>query len=105
MNDWTVISITLTLAKPYEDEDEDIGVSQDPSFLRLFRRRDIHPDESTRNRCASEISKSAEAERLVRLVTSYVTQRVVLTRVEAQNQADAFDIFDALNTTGEPLPP
>ena len=28
---------------------------------------------------------------------------MVLTRVEAQNQADAFDIFDALNTTGEPL--
>ena len=93
-----------------DDEDEDIGVVaktdfERASFLRLFRRRDIHPDESTRNRCASEISKSAEAEGLVRLVlfSSYVTQRVVLTRVEAQNQADAFDIFDALNTTGEPL--
>ena len=93
-----------------DDADEDIGVVAKndfgrASFLRLFRRRDIHPDESARNRCASEISKSSEAAGLVRFVlfSSYVTQRVVLTRVEAQNQTDAFDIFDALNTTGEPL--
>ena len=93
-----------------DDSDEDIGVVakndfERASFLRLFRHRDIHPDESTRNRCASEISNSCEAAGLIRLVlfSSYVTQRVVLTRVEAQNQTDAFDIFDALNTTGEPL--
>ena len=76
------------------------------SFLRLFRRRDIYSnDESKRNRCASEIARSSEAAGLVRLVlfSSYVTQRVVLTRVEVQNEGDAFDIFDALNTTGEPL--
>ena len=98
-------------SQSYEDDaDEDIGVVaktdfKRASFLQLFRRRDIHPDQATRNRCASEISKSSEVSGLVRLVlfSSYVTQRVVLTRVEAQNQADAFDIFDALNTTGEPL--
>ena len=98
-------------SQSYEDDaDEDISVVaktefERASFLQLFRRRDIHPDQSTRNRCASEISRSSEAAGLVRLVlfSSYVTQRVVLTRVEAQNQADAFDIFDALNTTGEPL--
>ena len=98
-------------SQSYEnDADEDIGVVaktdfERASFLRLFRRRDIHPDQSTRNRCASEISKSPEATGLIRLVlfSSYVIQRVVLTRVEAQNQAHAFDIFDALNTTGEPL--
>lgn len=95
----------------YEDDtDEEIGVVAKTDFgragfLQLFRRRDIHPDQSTRNRCASEISNSSEAEGLVRIIlfSSYVTQRVVLTRVEAQHQADAFDIFDALNTTGEPL--
>ena len=95
----------------YEDDaDEDIGVVAETDFkrsgyLRLFRRRDVHSDQSTRNRCASELAKSSEATGLIRLVlfSSYITQRVVLTRVEAQNQADAFDIFDALNTTGEPL--
>ena len=98
-------------SQSYEDDpDEEIGVVAETdfekaSFLRLFRRRDVHPDQSTRNRCASELSQSSEAAGLARLVifSSYVTQRVVLTRVEAQNQADAFDIFDALNTTGEPL--
>ena len=98
-------------SQPYEDDsDEDIGIVEKTdfekaSFLRLFRRRDVHTDQSTRDRCASEIAKSSEAAGLVRIIlfSSYVTQRVVLTRVEAQNQADAFDIFDALNTTGEPL--
>ena len=93
-----------------DDPDGDISVVTKTAFvragfLRLFRRRDVHPDESTKNRCASELGKSSEAAGLVRLVlfSSYVTQRVVLTRVEAQSEGDAFDIFDALNTTGEPL--
>ena len=98
---------------PQSDEDEpaeDISVVDETnferaSFLQLFRRRDVHQDPPTRNRCASELGKSSVAAGLVRLVlfSSYVTQRVVLTRVEAQNEADAFDIFDALNTTGDPL--
>ena len=95
----------------YEDDaDEDIGIVdkadfETAGFLRLFRRRDVNQDQSTRDRCASEIARSSVADGLVRIIlfSSYVTQRVVLTRVEAQNQTDAFDIFDALNTTGEPL--
>lgn len=98
-------------AKVYEDDpDEDISIVAKSDFgksgfLRLFRRRDVHSDQSTKDRCVSEIARSSESAGLVRLVlfSSYVTQRVVLTRVEAQNEADAFDIFDALNTTGEPL--
>lgn len=93
-----------------DDADEDIGVVSKAKFresnlLRLFRRRDVHPDQRTKDRCAGELAKSSEAEGLIRLVlfSSYLTQRVVLTRVEAQNEGDAFDIFDALNTTGEPL--
>ncbi len=93
-----------------DDQDEDIGVVAKGEFkrasiLRLFRRQDVHPDQSTKNRCASELANSSEAADLVRLVlfSSYIIQRVVLTRVEVQNEADAFDIFDALNTTGEPL--
>ena len=93
-----------------DDQDEAISVVDKTNFeraglLQLFRRRDVHPDQSTRDRCASELGKSSAAAGLVRLVlfSSYVTQRVVLTRVEVQNEGDAFDIFDALNTTGEPL--
>ena len=98
-------------SQSYEDDaDEDIGVVpkskfKEVNFLRLFRRRDVHSDQRTRNRCAGELAGSFEAAGLARLLlfSSYLTQRVVLTRVEAQNEGDAFDIFDALNTTGEPL--
>ena len=93
-----------------EDLDEDVRVVpkakfKEANFLRLFRRRDVHSDQPTKDRCAGELAKSSEAEGLARLIlfSSYLTQRVVLTRVEAQNEGDAFDIFDALNTTGEPL--
>ena len=95
----------------YEDDtDEDIDTVsktsfRGPGYLQLFRRRDFHSDTSTNAECLSEIVKSSEVEGLIRLIlfSSYVTQRVVLTRVEARNQEYAFDIFDALNTTGEPL--
>ncbi len=92
------------------DQDEDIGVVEEAkfkeaNFLQLFRRRDVHPDQPTKDRCAAELARSSEAAGLARLVlfSSYLTHRVVLTRVEAQDEGDAFDIFDALNTTGEPL--
>ncbi len=53
----------------------------------------------------SEISKLGDSNSLVRLVlfASYISRCVVLTRVETEDQDSAFDIFDALNTTGEPL--
>ena len=93
-----------------DEDDEDIDVVdktafERASYLRLFHRREHHLDESTKGRCASEIAMSSNAAGLVRLVlfSSYITQRVVLTRVEARKQADPFGIFDALNTTGEPL--
>lgn len=43
--------------------------------------------------------------RLLRLITvgNYLLHRLAITRVEADNEDYAFDIFDALNTTGEPL--
>lgn len=44
-------------------------------------------------------------ERIVRLIlfSNYLLDRVALTRVEASEERYAFDIFEALNTTGEPL--
>ena len=98
---------------PHSDEngpDSDVNIVHRSVFERvpiseLFRRRGILQNEEERNRCLSELTQSLEAEGLVRLLlfASYLTQRVVLTRVEASNEADAFDVFDALNTTGEPL--
>ena len=53
----------------------------------------------------SNVASDGELEGLLRLLlfASYVVQSVVLAVVEAPNEEMAFDIFDALNTTGEPL--
>ena len=92
------------------DPDADVNVVQRTAFTRapvidLFRRREILQDERDRNRSSAELANTPRTEGLVRLLlfASYLTQRVILTRVEASSEADAFDIFDALNTTGEPL--
>ncbi len=55
--------------------------------------------------CCQVLSSPAGSQGLIRLIlfASYLTQYVLLTRVETQKEEDAFDIFDALNTTGEPL--
>ena len=76
---------------------------------KLFDMRDSHFSNDERqkqeNRACSEISNTQQSEGLIRLVlfASYLTKNVVLTRVETNNEDYAFDIFDALNTTGEPL--
>ena len=53
----------------------------------------------------SYITEMSDTEGIIRLLlfSSYVVQSVVLAVVEARNEELAFDIFDALNTTGEPL--
>ena len=70
-------------------------------FVKL---RDMGSDDDV-NRIASYIASNSECEGLIRLLllSSYITQSVVLTVVQAQTEDLAFDIFDALNTTGEPL--
>ena len=57
------------------------------------------------NRALADVGNTPEVAPLVRLIafSSYVTSCVVLTRVETDDDRYAFDIFDALNTTGEPL--
>ena len=54
---------------------------------------------------AAKVASSPETEGLVRLLlfASYLMRSVVLTVVEAPNEDIGFDVFDALNTTGEPL--
>ncbi|MCY3922250.1 MAG: DUF262 domain-containing protein [Chloroflexi bacterium] len=79
----------------------------------LFRRRSCrslfttlrnHPD-GTQNRFAETAATHETVAGLSRLVlfASYLTHNVILTRVETAKEEDALAIFDALNTTGEPL--
>ena len=53
----------------------------------------------------AELARDSDSAGIFRciLFSSYLTKAVVLTRVETEDENAAFDIFDALNTTGEPL--
>lgn len=70
---------------------------------RLFEKLDT--DQSAADRAVSEVGNAPPVAPLVRLIAfaSYVTKCVILTRVETDDVNCAFDIFDSLNTTGEPL--
>lgn len=71
----------------------------------LFKKLDILHQDADKDRALSEACKSNQAVGMLRLLafSSYVTRNIVFTRVETDNEDAAFDIFDALNTTGEPL--
>lgn len=71
----------------------------------LFEKMNIFEDDSEKNKALSFVSTNKEVEPLVRLLlfASYMTRYVVLTSVETDDESAAFDIFDSLNTTGEPL--
>lgn len=93
----------------YEDaecEQFEIGWARRTQCRNLFERlQDYMKDESDRNRTIEELAKHAELHPLVRtlLFASYFCSCIVLTRVMTEDESAAFDIFDALNTTGEPL--
>jgi hypothetical protein len=72
-------------------------------LIRLFDKLDVSEDH--RNRAISDIANTAASSGLVRLIlfSYYLLKSVILTRVETRDEDAAFDIFDALNTTGEPL--
>ena len=95
-----------------EDKDDDF----DPPVLsrnefalhgcqNLFAKLCDIGQQSDVREVASKIASSPESEGLVRLLlfASYLMRAVVLTVVEAPSEDIGFDIFDALNTTGEPL--
>ena len=70
-------------------------------FVKL---NDVGPPPDV-NGVVSNVASATESEGLIRLLlfASYLIRSVVLTVVEAPSEEIAFDIFDALNTTGEPL--
>lgn len=74
--------------------------------VSLFERlTDFIKDESERARAVAKVAARTELHSLLRtlLFASYFCRCIVLTRVTTDDESAAFDIFDALNTTGEPL--
>ena len=72
---------------------------------RLFEKLETFETSSVQDKVLSAIGNGTEADAVVRLIlfASYMMRCVVLTRVETDDENAAFDIFDALNTTGESL--
>ena len=71
----------------------------------LFEKLDTLPSPNEKDRAISNIATTAKSSGLIRMIlfSYYLLKSVILTRVETRDEGSAFDIFDALNTTGEPL--
>ena len=72
----------------------------------LFERlRDFVKDQDKINKTIEDVLKLSILHNLLRtlMFASYFCNYVVLTRVTTEDESAAFDIFDALNTTGELL--
>ena len=71
----------------------------------LFEKLDTLSDPAQQNRAISHIASNSDSSGLIRMMlfSHYVLKSVILTRVETGDEDAAFDIFDSLNTTGEPL--
>lgn len=78
---------------------------QRTGLRNLFEKLDTLPDEIERNRAISRIASDRDSSGLIRIMlfSYYLLKSVILTRVETGDEDSAFDIFDSLNTTGEPL--
>ena len=71
----------------------------------LFKKLDTLSDQTEKDLAISDIVGNSDSHGLVRLMlfSHYMLQSVVLMRIETSDEDAAFDIFDSLNTTGEPL--
>ena len=71
----------------------------------LDRLADVVKNEDDQNRAIEDVRKYEGVHDLIRslLFAAYFCRCIVLTRVTTDDESAAFDIFDALNTTGEPL--
>ena len=99
----------LNIAEWYEDtecEQFEIRMAKYSQCRALFERvSDFIKDDDDKNRAIDDIIKNSALHDLIRtlMFSAYFCNCVVLTRVTTEDEAAAFDIFDALNTTGEPL--
>ena len=71
----------------------------------LLERLAILREESEKDRALDYIVRNPDTHNYVRLLifSAYFYNYIILTRVSVEEESAAFDIFDALNTTGEPL--
>lgn len=99
----------LNILEWYEDtecEQFEIETADRKQCRALFERlSDFIRDNNEQNSVIREIIKNSALHDLLRtmMFSAYFCNCVVLTRVTTADEAAAFDIFDALNTTGEPL--
>ena len=78
---------------------------QKTGLRNLFEKLDTLTDQADGDRAMSDIASKPDSSGLIRIMlfSHYLLKSVILTRVEAKDEDSAFDIFDSLNTTGEPL--
>ena len=78
---------------------------QNTRLRNLFEKLDTLPEQEDRDIAISDIASNSDSSGLIRLMlfSHYVLKSVILTRIETYDEDAAFDIFDSLNTTGEPL--
>lgn len=99
----------LNNEKWYEDtecEQFNVEWAKRSQCCNLFEQlRDFVKDHEEVNKTIQDILKLDTLNDLLRtlMFASYLCNYVVLTRVTTEDESAAFDIFDALNTTGEPL--
>ena len=93
----------------YEDtecEQFDVKRAGRGQCRELFGRLpDFIKDQDDQNRAFSIIENDTDLSGFIRtlMFSAYFCNCIVLTKVVSGDESAAFDIFDALNTTGEPL--
>jgi len=107
------IKMLLEIVAEYDEEkanDRDLMLINPSDFSEAETQQLIYSlqkieDDVVRGRIVEDIRTNPNLVAIVRtlLFSSYILNRVVLTRVIAPDEDNAFDIFDSLNTTGEPL--
>ena len=80
-------------------------ISRSGYRVMFERLGDSFHSDADQSSAISEVTKATAAQELVRtlLFAAYFSRCIVLTRVITDDESAAFDIFDALNSTGEPL--
>ena len=78
---------------------------QKAGLRNLFEKLDTLSEQAEKDRAISDITNNSHSSGLIRIMlfSHYMLKSVILTRVETNDEDAAFDIFDSLNTTGEPL--
>ena len=76
-----------------------------PKLFNLFEKLNILQKKDQQDNAINDIAKNPKSSGLIRLLlfSHYLMKCAIFTRVETKDEDSAFDIFDALNTTGEPL--